>query len=80
MINDDYSYQCKSDSITFWAIFISVKGAWLVFGASLSVLTRNIAKEYSESKSIAYAVSFVTSSLFFRIALHQQRYTTTPCY
>lgn len=61
-VDNTAEYQCNTDNITFWVIFLVAKGAWLIFGAVLSVLTRNIAKEYNESSSIAYAVSL--SSLF----------------
>jgi hypothetical protein len=40
-----------------------LQGIWLLFGAVLSVLTRNIAEEYSESKSNAYAVSLKEMSI-----------------
>lgn len=61
-VDNTYQPQCSSKHITFWAIFLGTKGLWLLFGAVLSILTRNVAKEYSESKSIAYAVSFFTFS------------------
>lgn len=55
MMDNTLMLQCSSKHPTFWIIFGALKSVWLVFGALLSVLTRNIAKEYSESKSIAYA-------------------------
>jgi hypothetical protein len=55
MVDDTYSPACQSDSDAWWAVFLTVKGAWLLFGAVLSVLTRDVAKEYNESSSIAYA-------------------------
>jgi len=55
-VDNTAEYQCNTKHITFWIIFLVVKGAWLIFGAVLSVLTRNIAKEYNESSSIAYAI------------------------
>jgi hypothetical protein len=57
MVDNTYQLQCVTHHPTFWAIFASTKGAWLIFGAVLSVLTRHVAREYNESKSIAYAVS-----------------------
>lgn len=57
LLGNRQELQCKSDTPAFWAIFISYKGAWLFFGAILAFLTRNVAEEYNESKSIAYAVS-----------------------
>jgi hypothetical protein len=54
--NNTYGYQCGNDSNTFWVIFLTYKGAWLIFGAILAFLTRNIASEYNESKSIAYSI------------------------
>lgn len=51
----------------------------MVFGATLSVLTRNVAKEYSESKSIAYAVSLFHIFNLFReknVILNNERYIT----
>jgi len=56
MLDGSIQYQCKSKHSTFWVIFLAQKGAWLVFGAVLSLLTRDVAKEYNESKSIAYAI------------------------
>ena len=59
MVDDSYQLQCVTDTPAFWAIFAASKGLWLVFGSILSVLTRHVAREYNESKSIAYAVSFI---------------------
>ena len=59
MVDDSYQLQCVTDTPAFWAIFAVSKGLWLVFGSILSVLTRHVAREYNESKSIAYAVSFI---------------------
>eukprot|EP00026_Physarum_polycephalum_P000095 Phypoly_transcript_00095.p1 GENE.Phypoly_transcript_00095~~Phypoly_transcript_00095.p1 ORF type:complete len:2248 (+),score=271.90 Phypoly_transcript_00095:220-6963(+) len=56
LVDSSYQYQCESKHPTFWIIFCTVKGLWLIFGAVLSVLTRNVTIEYSESKNIAYAV------------------------
>jgi hypothetical protein len=56
MVDGTYERQCSSNQITFWAIFLSAKGVWLVFGVLLSILTRNIVKEYNDSNSIAYAM------------------------
>lgn len=50
-----YSYQCSNSNV-FWAIFLAYKGGWLIFGAILAFLTRNIVSEYNESKSIAAAI------------------------
>jgi len=49
-------HQCQSHSIAFWVIFLAAKGAWLIWGAILCALSRNIMKEYNESKNIAYAI------------------------
>lgn len=57
MVDGTYQLQCLTNHPTFWAIFAGTKGLWLVFGSVLSVLTRHIAKEHNESKSIAYSVS-----------------------
>jgi len=54
--NNEEEYECSTKHPTFWIIFAVVKGIWLAFGAGLSVLTRNIVKEYNESSSIAYAI------------------------
>lgn len=56
LINNEQQLQCVSSSPVFWIIFISAKGIWLLFGASLAVLTRNVVKEYNESSAIAYAM------------------------
>jgi hypothetical protein len=56
VVNHQAERQCDTDNVTFWVIFLAGKGAWLIFGAVLSVLTKNIAKEYNESSSIAYAI------------------------
>eukprot|EP00026_Physarum_polycephalum_P002265 Phypoly_transcript_02271.p1 GENE.Phypoly_transcript_02271~~Phypoly_transcript_02271.p1 ORF type:complete len:829 (+),score=70.24 Phypoly_transcript_02271:346-2832(+) len=40
----------------FWIVFIAIKGAWLLFGAVLSFMTRGISREYNESRSICYAI------------------------
>jgi len=56
MLDKSIQYQCKSKSILFWIIFLVYKGVWLLFGAILSFLTRDVATEYNESKSIAYAI------------------------
>lgn len=56
MVDDTLMAQCDDSTPAFWIIFLTVKGVWLIFGAVLSVLTRNIVKEYNESKSIGYAV------------------------
>jgi hypothetical protein len=57
LIDNSHQQTCKSKHVAFWIVFIVVKAVWLVFGAILSFLTRNMVKEYNESKSIAYAVS-----------------------
>jgi len=56
VVNHKLERQCDSEHVTFWVIFLVVKGVWLIFGAVLSILTRNIVKEYNESSSIAYAI------------------------
>lgn len=56
MVDGTYQRQCQSRDNTFWAIFIALKGAWLLFGVALSILTRSVVKEYNESNSIAYAI------------------------
>lgn len=65
MVDDTYAGLCESEHEAWWAIFLGVKGVWLLFGAVLSVLTRDVAKEYNESSSIAYAVSLLSLSLSF---------------
>jgi len=56
VVNNSLEPQCNTKHITFWGIFLAVKGAWLIFGAVLSILTKNIAKEYNDSSSIGYAI------------------------
>jgi hypothetical protein len=56
VVNNSLERQCDTNNVTFWVIFLVGKGAWLIFGAVLSVLSRNIVKEYNESSSIAYAI------------------------
>lgn len=68
MVDGTYDLQCTTHP-TFWAIFAAVKAAWLVFGAVLSIITRHVASEYSESKSIAYATYNITALLVIAIPL-----------
>lgn len=68
MVDNTYQLQCSTHA-TFWAIFAGVKSVWLVFGAVLSVLTRHVADEYSESKSIAYATYNITALLVVGVPL-----------
>jgi len=56
LVDGTYQETCKCKHIAFWIVFIAVKSIWLVFGAVLSFLTRDMVKEYNESKSIAYAI------------------------
>lgn len=56
LYNGDRQYTCTCENVVFWVLFIVVKFIWLAFGAVLSFLTRNMVKEYNESKSIAYAI------------------------
>ncbi len=60
MNNGSLQVQCKCKSLIFWVIFLVAKCIWLIFGAVLSILTRNVMKEYNESRSIAYAVSLLS--------------------
>eukprot|EP00026_Physarum_polycephalum_P001316 Phypoly_transcript_01317.p1 GENE.Phypoly_transcript_01317~~Phypoly_transcript_01317.p1 ORF type:complete len:1012 (+),score=72.69 Phypoly_transcript_01317:355-3390(+) len=69
MVDNTYQLQCVTHHPTFWAIFASTKGAWLVFGSILSVLTRHVAREYNESKSIAYAIYNIIALLIIAIPL-----------
>jgi hypothetical protein len=56
MWNPPYEVQCRTSNGIFWAIFLAYKGVWLVFGAVLCFLMRNISKEYNKSKGIAYSI------------------------
>jgi len=56
LLDNRQEWQCVNHTSVFWIIFLSFKGAWLIFGAGMAFLSRNIAKEYNESKSIAYAI------------------------
>lgn len=58
LLDNRKEWQCTNskNSNVFWVVFLAIKGAWLVFGAILAFMTRNIVKEYNESKSIAYAI------------------------
>lgn len=42
-----------------------IQAVWLIFGAVLAFLTRNITSDYNESKSIAYAVSKLLLFILF---------------
>eukprot|EP00026_Physarum_polycephalum_P006317 Phypoly_transcript_06359.p2 GENE.Phypoly_transcript_06359~~Phypoly_transcript_06359.p2 ORF type:complete len:205 (+),score=19.72 Phypoly_transcript_06359:1163-1777(+) len=54
--SDEVQNRCKSDTRIFWAIFLALKGVWLLFGAVIAIITRNVLKQYSEFSSIVYAV------------------------
>jgi gamma-aminobutyric acid type B receptor len=69
VVNNTLERQCDTDHPTFWIIFLAAKGVWLVFGAVLSILTRNIAKENNESTTIAYAIYNITLLLAIAIPL-----------
>lgn len=56
MVNDTTQEHCHSDTPAFWIIFLCVKGLWLLFGVVISVLTRDIIKEYNDFSAIAYAI------------------------
>jgi len=57
MVDNTYMLQCRTEHVTFWVIFIVIKGIWLIFGAVLSALTRNVTEEYNQSKGIIYNYS-----------------------
>lgn len=57
LVDNRTELQCVNDTDVFWIIFLSFKGVWIIFGAVLAFLTRNISEEYNNSKNIAYAVS-----------------------
>lgn len=56
VINNSQEWQCDVEHSTFWVIFLVAKVFWLIFGSVLSILTRNVVKEYNESPSYAYAI------------------------
>jgi hypothetical protein len=69
MVNDTRMLQCKTDHPTFWIIFLVIKGIWLIFGAGISILTRNVVHEYNQSKSIAYAIYNIFALLVLAVPL-----------
>lgn len=69
MVDDYEMLTCKTEQPTFWAIFIGIKGLWLIFGAILSILTRRVAVEYNQSSSIAYAIYNIAALLIIGIPL-----------
>lgn len=69
MVDGTQMLQCQTEHPTFWAIFCGTKGVWLIFGAVLSILTRHVAQEYSQSRSIAYSISAITSMLVLAVPL-----------
>jgi len=69
MVNDTRMLQCKTNHPTFWIIFLVIKGIWLVFGAGISILTRNVVHEYNQSKSIAYAIYNIFALLILAVPL-----------
>jgi hypothetical protein len=69
MVDGYEMLECKTKEPTFWAIFIGIKGLWLIFGAILSVLTRRVAVEYNQSSSIAYAIYNIAALLVLGIPL-----------
>lgn len=69
MVGGEYMLQCQTENITFWAIFIAIKGAWLIFGAVLSVVTRRIMREFNHSTSIAYAIYNIFALLVLAVPL-----------
>lgn len=56
MVDHTLQAHCHSDTPTFWIIFLCLKGCWLLFGAVISVLTRDIIKEHNDFSAVAYAI------------------------
>lgn len=69
MVDKKYMLQCKTKDITFWAVFIAIKGGWLIFGSILSILTRRIMREFNHSASIAYAIYNIFALLVIGVPL-----------
>lgn len=49
-------HTCGAGNISFWAVFIGYKGFWMLFGAIISFLVRNVRDDYNESAGIGMAV------------------------
>eukprot|EP00026_Physarum_polycephalum_P004663 Phypoly_transcript_04685.p1 GENE.Phypoly_transcript_04685~~Phypoly_transcript_04685.p1 ORF type:complete len:680 (+),score=71.09 Phypoly_transcript_04685:224-2041(+) len=49
-------HTCVAGNIAFWAVFIGYKGFWMLFGAIISFLVRNVRDDYNESAGIGMAV------------------------
>jgi ABC-type branched-subunit amino acid transport system substrate-binding protein len=56
MVDDTFQMQCKSDSEAWWIVFIVIKGVWLLFGATITVLTRSVVKEFNHFSVVVYAI------------------------
>jgi len=69
MIDNSYELQCRTEHATFWAIFLGTKGAWLIFGAMLSILTRSLAQQFNKSKNIAFSIYNIAALLIIAVPL-----------
>jgi hypothetical protein len=69
MVDGDYDLGCHTKHNTFWIIFLATKGVWLLFGTTLTVLTRRIATEFNQSRSIGYAIYNIVVMLIIGVPL-----------
>jgi len=56
LVDGTMELRCMVTHDIFWFVFIAYKGAWMIFGAVLAVLTRNIFSRFNESKTIAFSI------------------------
>eukprot|EP00026_Physarum_polycephalum_P014432 Phypoly_transcript_14946.p1 GENE.Phypoly_transcript_14946~~Phypoly_transcript_14946.p1 ORF type:complete len:270 (+),score=23.43 Phypoly_transcript_14946:1-810(+) len=62
-------HRCSAGNIVFWAVFIGYKGVWMLFGAIISFLVRNVREDYNQSAGLGMAVYNVFSVTLIAVVL-----------